>query len=560
MVSVREYIGAESFDPPGALDHTLAQSVLERMYPALRYAADADTWLLRGPWLWTAPPGDLSQWAVTELTWLMPRGDPGADKDTPDGQREIQRAARRKRFGTTAGGTAIARKMKTHVLAGTHPSSVELAGLDAEPEILWAGGVPWNLRASAIQPVRADIDPGTPHLHAASVLPERRPTPLWDAYTRAVWPDPELRAWALRVLSIAFTGYPDKTLPILRGDTDRGKTSVVTLLMNVLGTYGHAANAKLLSGADRSHDSIVMALKGRRLSFIDEAPRNGHQAQERLKQLTGGAQLTGNFMNKNPVTFDPTHTLILTANEESEPPLTDPAVRRRARLIPCTGDPSEVIAARAAIGAVNRAAWQREAPGVLAAMMVEAAAWLGAPASAYSSAAPLSAQAVTEQIAAGQDYVRSWVENETEPWPEGTRSRPLYQEFVVSCRQSNIPAPAIPSETLWGRRLTELGFPAERQRTGSVRRLRVRRFEFDGGFGGSAPTVPESVEVSRHAESVAGSSEKGAPVAGSGRFENKPATDDTRRSDSSSSSSVAGFAGSKPSTGNKKEDTPPPHI
>jgi DNA polymerase I-like protein with 3'-5' exonuclease and polymerase domains len=559
IVSIREYIGAEPFDPNGALDHTLAQRVLERMWPALRYAADADTWLLRGPWVWTTPPGDLSQWAVTELTWLMPRGDPTADKDTQDGQQAIAQAARRKRFGTTAGANAISRKMRTHVLAGTHPSSVELATLDSEPEILWAGGLPWDLRASAVQPARADIDPGTPHLHSAGVTPERRPTPLWDAYTRAVWPDPELRAWALRVLSIAFTGYPDKTLPILRGDTDRGKTQVIMLLMNVLGTYGHVANSKLLSGADRSHDSIVMALKGRRLSFIDEAPRSGHQAQERLKQLTGGSALTGNFMQKNPVTFEPTHTLILTANPEAEPPLTDPAVRRRARLIPCTGDPSEVIAARAAVGPVNQAAWRNEAPGVLAAMMAEAAAWLGAPASAYSTAAPLSAQAVTDEIAAGQDTVRSWLENETEPWNEGTRSRPLYQEFVVSCRQSNIPATAIPSETLWGRRLTELGYPSEKIHGSWHRKLRTRRLGFDGSFGAGPPVVPVSAEVSRHSQNVAGLPGRSADVAGSGGLAGKPAKEEKPSSDATSTTVSGGLAGSEP-VFIQEEITPPIYI
>ena len=503
IVSIREYITAEPFDPPGSLDHTLAQAVLERMFPALRYAADADTWLLRGPWVWATPPGDLSQWAVTELTWLMPRGDAQADKDTAEGQADIARAARRKRFGSTAGASAISKKMRTHVMAGTHPSSVELAGLDADPEILWAGGVPWDLRASTGQPVPASIDPGTPHLHSAGYLPARLPTPLWDAYIRAVWPDPELRAWALRVLSVAFTGYPDKSLPILRGDPDRGKTATIALLMDVLGSYAHAADTKVLSGADRSHASIIMALKGRRLSFIDEAPRSGHQAQERLKQLTGGGALTGNFMQKNPVTFKPSHTLVLTANEEAEPPLTDPAVRRRVRLIPCTGDPSEVIAARAAIGGLDRIAWRREAPGVLAAMMAEAAAWLGDQASAYSSAAPLSAQDITEQIAAGQDYVRGWVENETEPWPAGHPEPPAVpgiRGFVPAEQHSGHRDPV---RNPLGRRLSELGYPSESRRDCKYRLLRTRRFGFDGGFGEGAPVVPVSAEVSRHTANVA---------------------------------------------------------
>jgi hypothetical protein len=153
------------------------------------------------------------------------------------------------------------------------------------------------------------------------------------------------------VLSIALTGYADRALPILLGETGRGKTQVVHLLMSVLGSYAHAANPKLLSSGSNEHDTIVFALKGRRLSFIDEAPREAKAGQERLKQLTGGGELTARQMNQDPITFRPTHTLVLTANDE--PVLTDPAVRSRVRLIPCEGDPELVRTTRAAIGHVS---------------------------------------------------------------------------------------------------------------------------------------------------------------------------------------------------------------
>jgi phage/plasmid-associated DNA primase len=161
-----------------------------------------------------------------------------------------------------------------------------------------------------------------------------------------------------------LTGYADRALPILLGERGRGKTQVVALLMSVLGNYAHAADPRLLNGLDNAHASIIYALKGRRLSFIDEGPREGRLGQERLKQLTGGGDLTGNQMNRNPITFTPTHTLVLTANDD--PVLTDPAIRDRVRLIPCEGDPDAVRIARRAIGHTSGGAWRREAPGVLA--------------------------------------------------------------------------------------------------------------------------------------------------------------------------------------------------
>ncbi|MGH8939842.1 MAG: DUF5906 domain-containing protein, partial [Actinomycetes bacterium] len=333
--------------------------MLQRTYPALRYAYDAGGWLLRAPERWELH-GRLSAWAVAQVATLMPVGDPTAEKGTP----AQQRAANRARLMSTAGARAIAGKMDDLVTGGMHPAAMALADLDADPEVLWAGGVPWSLRFSDVEPVPAEhIEPTTPHLHTAGVTPACVPTPLWDAFIAAVWPDPELRAWALRVLSIAMTGYSDRALPILLGETGRGKTQVVALLMSVLGSYGHAANPKLLSPTSNEHDTIVFDLKGRRLSFIDEAPSESKAGQERLKQLTGGGELTGRKMNQDPVTFAPSHTFVLTANPESEPVLTDPAVRSRARLIPCEGDPELVRTTRAAIGHISGAAWKAEAPG-----------------------------------------------------------------------------------------------------------------------------------------------------------------------------------------------------
>lgn len=469
----REVIGTHSFDPKGNLDQPLAQAVLERTYPLLRYAYDTRGWLLRVPDRWELH-GDLTGRAVSLVAGLLPLGDPTAEK----GSDEEERSKRRGRFNTSGPSKAIASKMQALVEGGMHPCAIRLADLDNEPEVLWAGGLPWNLRAcrpdAPMETWLARTDPATPHLQTAAVMPELRPTPLWDAFVAAVWPDPEIRAWALRVLSIALTGYADKALPIMIGEKDRGKTQVVSLLMSVLGSYAHAADPRLLgSEGAKAHQSIVFALKGRRLSFIDEGPREGKFANERLKQLTGGGELTANQMNQNPITFSPTHTLILTTNDM--PVLTDPAIRARARLVPCEGDVELVRAARAAIGHTTSSSWRAEAPGVLAKMMCEAGAWLAEPTSGATEAAPESIRYLAENEAAEQDPIRTWVEDETEPWEAGTPSRELYSAFVTSCLQANMRRDAIPTDNAWGRALTRLGYPSIRDKRSKKRQLRIRQ-------------------------------------------------------------------------------------
>ncbi|WP_134740010.1 DNA polymerase [Nocardioides sp. 503] len=510
---VRQVIGAHAFDPNAGLDQPLAEAVLGRTFPALRYAYDSDGWLLRAPQRWELHKR-LSPWAVAQVAPLMPVGDPTAEKGTDP----FERAKRRARFMTAAGAGAVAKMIDSLVAGGMHPVALALADLDSDPEVLWAGGMPWSLRASLEGPTLALVDPATPHLHTAGVTPEKRPTPLWDAFLAAVWPDPEIRAWAVRVLAIALTGYADRALPILIGETGRGKTQVIHLLMSVLGSYAHAADSRLLTPAgENAHASIVFALKGRRLSFIDEGPREGRVAQERLKQLTGGGELTANQMNQNPITFRPSHTLVLTTNDE--PPLTDPAVRSRSRLIPCEGDPEAIRLARAAIGHVSSTAWRTEAPGVLATMMAEAAAWLAGPSTGLVTAAPESIRYLAENIGAEQDPISTWVAEETEPFEPGTSSSELYQAFVASCRRNGMRPDTVPSVTKWGKVLTRLGYLPVHSRNGKARQLRVR----SGGFLPGMGPVTGSDEATRHAP----------PAPAAGRAPETPISVDSGPSDES---------------------------
>jgi P4 family phage/plasmid primase-like protien len=481
--SVREVIGAHPFDPRADLDQPIGSAVLHRTWPVLRYAVDAGAWLLRGPDRWENR-GDLTRWAVHELAELMPRGNPDAEK----GSEDRRLAERRRRLMMTAGRNGVAASMTAAVSAGTHPCSLKLADLDTDPGVLWAGGVPWDLRASADRPVPAPLDPGVPHLHSAAVGPADVPTPRWDAFLASVWPDPQVRAWALRVLSIAFTGEPDAALPILLGPQRRGKSQMVHLLMSVLGSYALSADPRLLGGGDNAHASIVYALLGRRLAFIDEGPREGRWAQERLKQLTGGTALTGNAMRQDPVTFAPTHTLVLTANDE--PPLTDAAVRARVRLIPCEGDEREVRAARAAIGDTLGPAWRAEAPGVLWRMIREAGRWLADRDSALTAAAPEHIRDRAELVATEQEPVAQWVHEACASDEYGTRGGVLHEQFVAWCRNNGIRDGARPSMTKWGRRLTELGYPPEHRRDGWYRQLRIVT---PGAVFGAMPTPPAGV-------------------------------------------------------------------
>ncbi|BEL07846.1 hypothetical protein Q0Z83_060370 [Actinoplanes sichuanensis] len=482
--SVFGVLGGTPFDPAGdTTDQGLAKAVAYRMYPALRYATDAGLWVKRGRDVWEECADDMSDWIISLLAELMPLGERPIPKNAEDRTEAHWQAARHALFMSSGGTGKIGRKLRA-IVRSDHPASLRITELDTNPEVLWAGGVPWNLRTSGDVPTPAHwVDPNTPHLRTALCAPDPTvPTPRWDAFVAAVLPDPEVRAWAMRVLSIALTGYPDAALPILYGRERSGKTSLIEMLVTVLGSYAHAANPKLLSSQDNSHDAILYDLRGRRLSFIDEGPKRGHDATERLKQLTGGGSLTGRPMRANPVTFKPNHTLVMTTNPE--PNLTDPALRARVRLIPCD-TPQEIV--RPLRVALLGDGLTTEAPGILAAMMREAAAFLADRDTAATTAAPISIRGLAEEIAEGQDPIQEWVETCTVPSDPGTQSRILYSQLFARWHQEHprFRRLSLPTETGFGRRLTELGYPAHKSDGRMYRPLSV----LNGGFG-ITPTPP----------------------------------------------------------------------
>jgi P4 family phage/plasmid primase-like protien len=513
-----DVIGRHPFDPDrDTSDQGLADQVLERAYPGLRASTDAGTYVVRGPEVWRESE-DMAGWAVSVLARLMPVGaKAGADEEKGEAHWQFER---RKIFTSSAGSGRVAKKIRDITRGADHFATVRLSELDTEAEVLWAGGVPWDLRASGEQPVVSHLDPGTPHLHAALCAPALVPTPAWDAFIASVWPDPEVRAWALRVLSISLAGYPDAALPILYGSERTGKSATISLIMRALGTYAHAADPRLLAGADNAHASVIYALKGRRLSFIDEGPRRGGLAAERLKQLTGGAPLTGNAMRANPVTFDPTHTLVMSTNDE--PQIADAALRARMRIIPCEGDRDTVMATR---GALTPAIWAEEAPGVLAALMRETAAWLGDRTSALTAAAPMAVITVADEIAEAQDVFAQWVFERTTPDDQGTASRALYTAFAAWHEDAPTRRrTAIPTETAWGRAMNRLGFPSIKRTMHNVRQLKIS----NGGDVSWVNNFPNGGSTS-------------GDVDGGGGSEPKPTTPENGRSDPNSTVVVEGM-------------------
>src|SRR5690606_27336183 len=75
------------------------------------------------------------------------------------------------------------------------------------------------------------------------------------------------------------------------------------------------------------------ALKGRRYVSMSETERRAVIAEALMKNLTGGDKIAARALHKDPVVFDPSHTLVLYTNHKPKLSADDSGVWRRVKLV-----------------------------------------------------------------------------------------------------------------------------------------------------------------------------------------------------------------------------------
>lgn len=443
--------GREPFAfPGGADDQEIADAALARAVRAARVLwANVSTgmppWIMRESDHW-GYIADGSKVIVQSLRDTMPVGVRPESKDTAEWTEENWAHHARARMLKAM--AALAGLMDARVRRRGHWAVVRAEQVDANPAVIWAGGRSW-----AIAGLTPDVEPeGTPHFHTSPCEPAPGPTPAWDAFTAALWPDAEVREWALRVLAVGFTGHSDAVMPVLWGPPGKGKSKLMGRLLDVLGGYGRKASTALIQPHIGNADVAKAELQGVRLAWLDEGLGTGKASVEAVKDITGGGEVYAAAKYRAPVLFRPTHTLVLTTN--NEPEIHDDGLARRARIIPCHGEDAEIGTTFDALLLV----WAGEAPAVLAQMLALAADYLRDWRTVAHSAAPQAIKDQTAALAESQDVVGQWLAERTRPDDGGSRSNDLYMDFVSYAKQFPQWARHQPASNVWGKRLDREGY------------------------------------------------------------------------------------------------------
>ncbi len=138
----------------------------------------------------------------------------------------------------------------------------------------------------------------------------------WISFLEAAQPDAEVRNFLQRLAGYWLSGaVRDEVFPIFWGEGGNGKGTYLDTIRKMMGDYsGPVPEQVLIAQKIKPHPTALMIFRGLRLAVASETDDGDTIAIATLKRLTGGDVITARFLNKDFVSFEPTHKLVLMTN------------------------------------------------------------------------------------------------------------------------------------------------------------------------------------------------------------------------------------------------------
>jgi len=345
-------------------------------------------------------------------------------------------------------------------IAGSiRPISVASSMIDADPYLFNTADGTIDLRRGEIRPCsRADLI-----TKAAAAGPSAEASEEWDRFVIRILPDEAVRSYVRRLFGYAMLGkVTEHVMPIFTGTGANGKGTLRDALMSAFGDYAIEVDpAILMESKHERHGAFKMRLRGARLVFCSETEKGRRFAEATMKRLVGGDPIEANLMHKNPITFDPSHLLVMMTNHLPAVSGDDPAVWRRIAVVPFdvvipveerdAGLPERLRKSSAAVMAWVYQGWlDYQEQGLRPPEAVRARTLQ------YQQESDVLARFLTERtMATGHGFVKA---------------RDLFNAWTDWCRENKESADAIGSEVKFAESMKARGFEKVRAAAGQVYR------------------------------------------------------------------------------------------
>jgi len=280
----------------------------------------------------------------------------------------------------------------------------------------------------------------------------------WEAFLERILPDPDVRSFVQRLFGYALLGkVTEHVMPIFTGTGANGKGTLRDAVMSAFGDYSIEVDpAILMESKHERHGAFKMRLRGARLVFCSETEKGKRFAEATMKRLVGGDPIEANLMHKNPITFDPSHLLIMLTNHLPAVSGDDPAVWRRILVVPF-----DVVIPESERDGSLPERLKKSAPAVLGWVYD---GWLDYQEQGLN--APEVVRVRTQEYQAASDVLGRFLEERTISTPHGTvRARELFTAWTSWCVASGEHGG---TEKAFAESLANRGYAKKRISTGQV--------------------------------------------------------------------------------------------
>lgn len=220
-------------------------------------------------------------------------------------------------------------------LAGRRPEiAITPAQLDADPFLLNVENGTIDLRCGSLRP-HSETDLITTQV-PASYCPDAT-CPRWLRFLDEIsCNDSDLIVFLQRLFGLCLSGYAgEHRLFVFFGRGRNGKGVVTRVLSALLpGMAKKVASDLLMAKQSPAHKSELANLWGCRVAITEETNQGQRLDEARVKELTGGGDLSANFMRQDHFDFKMTHKLIYCTNYLPEVQGQDEGLWERMTVVP----------------------------------------------------------------------------------------------------------------------------------------------------------------------------------------------------------------------------------
>ncbi len=310
----------------GVLEDALAtQRFADLIRGRALYATDALAWYRYDGARWVRDSGEC--WLLGEAIEVAKAYLRDALND-PLGQQYKARLAIAKRYNTVAG----RRKLIEGATAANLGLTTMAGQFDADPSLLNCANGAIDLQTGSLRP----HSPADRITKLAPVAFDAAATcPRWTQFLDEVLPDSETIAFLQRFIGFCLTASTKNHVVVfLYGLGANGKSVLCETVGALLGDYATVLPASVLMAKEyQGHACEIMPLRGARWALFPELPA-GKFDEPRVKAFASADTMTARNLFEGPVTWKPTHKVVLTGNHKPIVRGQDEGIWRRLKLIP----------------------------------------------------------------------------------------------------------------------------------------------------------------------------------------------------------------------------------